>query len=222
MLKRTAIVLGATGLIGKHLVRQLTEDPQYGTIRIFVRRPTGWEADKLEEHVIDFNQMEEHARLFQVDDVFCALGTTMKKAKSKEAFRLVDYEYPLKAGKLAKTNGAKQYLLVSATGANPRSVFFYSRVKGEIEEALKKLQLPALHIFRPSLLLGKREEFRLAEHVGAWVATRMSFLFSGPLKKYAAIEGKTVAKAMIEVAKQEKTGVHIYPSEEIQHIADLA
>src|SRR5690606_24320068 len=136
----------------------------------------------------DYYRLEEYADHFKVDDVFCCLGTTIKKAGSQNAFRRVDYDYPVALGKLAKSAGAKRFLVISAMGADARSNIFYSRVKGQMEEALKKMEFPALHIFQPSLLLGKRDEFRLGEKAASVLAPAISPLLRGKMKKYKPIE----------------------------------
>jgi uncharacterized protein YbjT (DUF2867 family) len=144
----------------------------------------------------------------------------MKKAGSKEAFHRVDYQYPLETAQLALKNGAAQYLIVTAMGANKKSMFFYNRVKGEIEEAIWKLNFSAVHIFRPSLLLGERKEQRMGEKIGAIVMKLLRpFLIYG-LKKYRAIEGKTVAAAMYKMAQENLTGRYIYESDRIENVAN--
>lgn len=150
--KKTALVLGATGLIGKELVKIISENGEYQRVYLLVRRPIEVESDFCEVLIVDFDELNKYHEVFQVTDVFCCLGTTIKVAKTKEAFRKVDYEYPVEAAKLAKENGAEKFLIVSSMGADPKSLFFYSRVKGDVEVALKSLDLPSLHIFRPSLL----------------------------------------------------------------------
>lgn len=218
MKQRSALILGATGLVGAQILQELLMDPTYSMVRILVRRSTGIKHDKLEECLISFDELEKWVTYFQVDDVFCALGTTIKKAKSQEAFRKVDFDYPFIAGQLAKQMRVKQFLLISSLGANPNSKIFYSRTKGEIEQALIKLSLPSLHIFRPSLLLGDRKETRFGEQFATFITRRLPWVFSGSLRPYAGIESKTVAKAMIQIAKKNQHGVHIYPSIEIHKI----
>ncbi|MGG4146308.1 oxidoreductase [Paenibacillus algorifonticola] len=214
-MNRTAVVAGATGLIGKELVQLLLNDAAYKAVTILVRRPTGMEHPKLVEQIIDFEQLQQAGVQMDGADVFCTLGTTIKKAGSQDAFRKVDYQYPLSLGQLASRQGARQLLLVSAIGANPSSRTFYSRVKGEVEEALRSLELPALHILRPSLLLGEREEFRFGERIAAALSGLFSPLFSGPLRKYAPVQASAVAKTMIFAAKSNQSGIHIHENEHI-------
>lgn len=221
-MKRKAVVAGATGLVGKELVRQLLEDEAYGSVVILVRRKTGLAHPKLTERIVDYRALaggdEQAVQALDLAgaDVFCALGTTIKKAGTQEAFREVDYDYPLALGRLAKEQGAARFLIVTAIGANPASRIFYSRVKGEVEEALRALNLPALDLFRPSLLLGKREEFRLGERLAALF---MPWL-SGLLGKYRPVHGRTVAAAMIQAAKSGEPGVRIHESNRIREMGD--
>lgn len=217
-MSRKAVVEGATGLIGRELVQLLLHDPAYDMVIVLVRRSTGLTHSKLEEQLIDFDQLESVSKKLHQADVFCALGTTMKKAGSREAFRRVDFSYPLMLGEFAQKQSATQMLLVSSMGANPSSPFFYSRVKGEIEEKISELNLPALHIFRPSLLLGEREEFRFGEQFAAFLFKGLFSVFVGSLRKYRPIPAATVAKAMVDAAKRNSVGIHIYESDKIQEM----
>ncbi|WP_338553219.1 NAD(P)H-binding protein [Paenibacillus sp. KS-LC4] len=214
-MNRTAVVAGATGLIGKELVQLLLHDAAYKSVTIVVRRPTGMEHPKLVEQIVDFEQLQQAGVQMDGADVFCTLGTTIKKAGSQDAFRKVDYQYPLSLGQLASQQGARQLLLVTAIGASASSRAFYNRVKGEVEEALSGLKLPALHIFRPSLLLGERGEFRFGERFAAALSGVLSPLFSGPLRKYAPVQASAVAKTMIFAAKSNQAGIHIHENEHI-------
>lgn len=217
--KKSALVLGATGLVGKELVKILWEQNQYEKIRVLTRRPVKMKGQVCEPHIIDFEELQIHSDLFGVTDVFCCLGTTIKKAKTKEAFRKVDYEYPVMAAKLAKDQGAEKFLIITAMGANSNSTFFYNRVKGDVEDSLRNLNLPALHIFRPSLLLGNREEFRFGEKLAEKASGFLNALMLGPLRPYRGIHTSKVAAAMAAVADSNKNGTNIYLSHEIEQIA---
>ncbi|MFZ5825038.1 MAG: oxidoreductase [Bacillota bacterium] len=217
---RTALVLGATGLIGGHLVRQLLDRTEYGRVVLLLRRPLDLAHPKLEQRVVDLDRMAEHRQAFQVDDLYCCLGTTMRKAGSREAFRRVDFDYPLAAARLAREAGVKRFLLVTSMGADARSSVFYSRVKGEVEEAIEGVGLPSLLIFRPSLLLGEREEVRFGESVAAVISRVIGPLMVGPLARVRAIEGKTVALAMIRAALEGPAGVRRYQSDEIGRLGE--
>jgi uncharacterized protein YbjT (DUF2867 family) len=215
---RTALLLGATGLVGGELLTLLLADADYRQVTVLVRRNLPQTHPKLGQRVVDFRDLTKAADAFNVDDVFCCLGTTIKKAGSQEAFREVDYTYPLESAKLAVRQGAGQYLLITALGANAKSSVFYNRVKGEVEAAIGALPLKSLHIFRPSLLLGDRQESRTGEKIATAVMKPLGFLLAGPLKKYRGIEARTVARAMLRTAKQNTTGRHAYDSDVIQEM----
>jgi uncharacterized protein YbjT (DUF2867 family) len=215
---RTALLLGATGLVGGELLTLLLADADYRQVTVLVRRNLPRTHPKLAQRVVDFGDLAGTADAFKVDDVFCCLGTTIKKAGSQEAFREVDYMYPVESAKLAARQGAGQYLLITALGANARSSVFYNRVKGEVEEAIGKLPLKSLHIFRPSLLLGDRQESRTGEKIATAVMKPLAFLLAGPLKKYRGIQARTVAQAMLRTAKRDLAGRHAYNSDVIQEM----
>lgn len=212
-----AIVLGATGLVGGLVVKELLNREEYDEVKVLVRRPLEIEHSKLTQIVLNWDELDQHADAFvQVRDVFCCLGTTIKKAGSQESFRQVDFEYPVLAAKLAHQAGVRQFLSVSSMGADSSSRIFYSRTKGELEEALTELKLPSVHLFRPSLLLGVRGEKRFGERVGAWFMSNFDFLFRGKALKYRAIPAETVAHAMVNIAVAGTPGVHIYPNDVIR------
>lgn len=215
---RTAALLGATGLVGSCCLQHLLHDPSYNEVRAIVRRPFSLGHPKLRIVETDFDRLSELGVALGVDDVFCSLGTTIKKAGTREAFRKVDFEYPLNAATVAAGQGASQFILVSSLGANPHSRVFYNRVKGEAENAISGLPFAAVHIFRPSMLLGDRVEFRPAEKVGAALMTSLSFLMVGKWKKYRAIEADVVARAMVTAARQGRSGLNVYESDTIQEM----
>lgn len=218
MAGKTALIAGSTGLIGNELLQFLLNAKEYDKVTAIVRRPLEIKHPKLDEKIVDFDKLEEYKDSFAVDDVFCCLGTTIKKAKTKEAMWKIDVDYPVAIAKLASSQGAKKFLLVSSMNADPNSPIFYSKMKGKLEEAIIQIPYESTSIFRPSLLLGNRQEYRLGERVAAAIFTKVPFLFAGPLKKYKAIEGKTVASAMYRTAQGNKPEVTIYPSEQIQEI----
>lgn len=219
MSEKSALIAGATGLTGKELVKILVDQPAYHKITVLVRRPLDIEHPKLEQVKVDFNKLEDYKKFFEVDDVFCCLGTTIKKAGSQKAFRRVDYELPATLGTLAKAAGVQKFLVISAMGADSRSNIFYNRVKGQLEDRLKKLELPALHIFRPSLLLGDRKEFRLGEKAASLLAPVFSPLLRGSMQKYKPIQADQVARAMYAAAQSDSSGVAVHPSDEIAEMA---
>jgi uncharacterized protein YbjT (DUF2867 family) len=215
---KTALVIGSTGLIGSQLVDVLLESVHYQKVIIFVKRESGKSHPKLEQHIINFDAPETFQHLVKGDDVFCTIGTTIKKAGSQSAFRKVDYEYPIAFSKIAKTNNIKQFLIVSSLGANKDSNNFYLKTKGEMEAALAKANFETTVIVRPSLLLGQRSEFRLGEKIGAFFSKGFSFLLLGSLKKYLPIESSTVARALYLLAQSNVKGYIIYESDELQNI----
>lgn len=216
---KKALIAGATGLIGSHLLQNLLHNEAYEQVIAIVRSPLGMKHPKLIEQVVDFEKLEQNPSLFAVDDVFCCLGTTIKKAGSQEVMYRIDVDYPYNIATLAKQQGAKQFLLVSAMGANPSSSIFYSRMKGELEQKLSKLPFPSISMIRPALLLGERKEFRLGERLGAVVTKGTAWLMKGSLRKYKAIEGKKVADAMFKISQMNKSGVHIYSNDQLHEIA---
>lgn len=218
--KKTALVIGSSGLIGSHLVIQLLSNPNFDKVIVFNRRPCLILHPKIEEHLIDFNDLKPIEPFVKGDVMFCTMGTTIKKAGSKEAFRLVDVVYPEQFAQMALNNQIKQFLLISSLGADLESTNFYLKTKGEIETFLQQSAFNSVSILRPSLLLGDRKEFRLGEKLATYILPVLSLFLIGPFKKYKAIEAKTVAKAMIEIALQNKPGFTIYPSDELQTIGN--
>ena len=215
---RKALLLGASGLIGSHCLDLLLQDEAYDEVITLVRKSLPQTHPKLTQHIVNFDYLQEHAAWLKAGDVFCCLGTTIKKAGSQEAFRKVDFSYAYEAAQLAIENGAEHFLLVSSLGADANSSVFYSRVKGELEIAISALPFTAVSLFQPSLLLGERAEFRFGERLAEPVAKALSFLLLGPLRKYRAIEARTVAAAMIKIAKSQSQGVKVYESDRIQEI----
>jgi uncharacterized protein YbjT (DUF2867 family) len=216
MSPRSALVAGASGLVGGHCVTHLLNDDGYDTVITLVRRPLALQHPKLRQEVVDYENSSEFQRFVHGHDVFCCLGTTIKKAGSQEAFRRVDFTYPTEIARAASLNGAEQFLIISALGASPHASAFYSRVKGDVEAAVSALRFRAVHIFRPSLLLGDRREFRLAERAAILAVKPLSFMLAGPLKRYRPIQANAVAACMVRTAKRRLTGVHIFESDQIQ------
>lgn len=210
---RTALVAGSTGLIGQQLVELLLKDDYYDVVKAISRKPLTIQHSKLENITLDFDKLSEYHDQMKADDVFCCLGTTIKKVKTKKKFRQVDFDYPLELARITKANGAKQYLLVSALGADKNSKIFYNQVKGEIEETIGQISFKSFSIFRPSLLMGDRTESRAGEEAGKVFFKYFGFLV--PLK-YKGIESIKVARAMVAFAKQNLSGTHVYESKELQ------
>lgn len=211
---KTALLVGATGLVGNSLLFQLLNDSHYAKVITLVRRRMNLKHAKLEERIVDFDQL--NLSDCQADDVFCCLGTTIRQAGSQEAFRKVDFEYPLRVAQLAKQAGAKQFVMVTALGSDAQSGIFYNRVKGEVEKAITAVGFDTLHICRPSLLLGTRKESRFGEGIGKVFAWLLGPFMLGSLKKYKGIQGSQVAAAMLAFAKTTQPGTHVHESDALQ------
>lgn len=197
---KIAVVLGATGLVGGHLVDQLLEDQTIKEVKIFVRRPASIKHPKLTVHVVDFNNPDTFKNLVTGDLVFSCMGTTIKTAGSQDAQYKVDYTYQFEFAQMASENKVSDYFLVSSSGANSGSMFFYPRIKGQLEEQVKKLDFKKVVIVRPSLLVGERPEERMGEKFGEKFMNMFGSIIPG-LKKYKPILGAQVASAMLNVSK---------------------
>ncbi|HYR12351.1 MAG TPA: NAD(P)H-binding protein, partial [Longimicrobium sp.] len=212
------LLLGATGLVGGNVLDLLLNDPAYGRVVVLGRRPVDRPHPGLEQHVADLGRLDEHATRFAVDDVFCCLGTTIRKAGSQEAFRRVDHDYVVDSARVAAAAGARRYLLVTAAGADSQSRFFYNRVKGDAEAGVRAQPFEGVVILRPSLILGDRAERRPSEALAQRMAPALGWMLVGPLRRYRAVDARTVARAMVRAARERTRGVRIVESEEIQEI----
>ena len=217
---KTALIIGSTGLIGSQLLNLLLDSNDYLKVITFVKRDTGIKHPKLTQHTIDFDKPETYKELVVGDDFFCTIGTTIKKAGSKKAFRKVDFEYPRQFAAFALQNKVQKYFIISSLDADANSGNFYLKTKGEIQDFLKDCNFESVAVLQPSLLLGNRTEFRLGEKVGAFFMKTLSFLFFGNLKKYKPIESETVAKALLKIAQTNNKGFKIYESDAIQEIGN--
>ncbi|MEP7217953.1 MAG: oxidoreductase [Bacteroidota bacterium] len=219
MNQQTALIVGATGLVGRNCLDILLETKRYSRVVALVRRDLPMKHPRLTAHVIDFDRLEESRALLKADDIFCCLGTTIKVAGSQDAFRNVDFSYPLDVARIAREEGARQFLLVSSIGASATSSVFYNRVKGELEEAIRKLGYPSAGIFRPSLILGDRGEFRRGEKIATVIMKVAGPLLAGPLRKYRGIQARDIARGMVTIAERNPPGFTIYESDRIAAIA---
>jgi uncharacterized protein YbjT (DUF2867 family) len=209
---KTALIAGGSGLIGSQLLELLLGDDRYSNIIAITRNELPHHS-KLTQLYIPFEKLDELNTQSKIDDVFCCLGTTMAKAKSKENFYKVDFHYPLMLARHGLKQGAKQFLLVSALGANKKASIFYNRVKGEVEEAVATVGFDTVHFLRPSLLVGPRKEERSGEDAAKFFYKIFGFLIP---KKYKSIESIKVAKAMIHFASQSQQGVFVHESLDLQ------
>jgi uncharacterized protein YbjT (DUF2867 family) len=204
-------LFGATGLVGRHCLELLTADGATSRIIVAGRRrlPDLPRDPRIVETVIDFDELTAHRAAMRADAIICALGTTIKKAGTRDRFRMVDHDYPLAIARLGLEEGARHFLLVSAIGANPDSRVFYNQVKGEVERDLCDLPYPAITIVRPSLLLGERHEFRLGEEV----AKRFRFFLPG---KYRPVHARTVAQRLVHESERTSGGVRVIESSDLR------
>jgi len=215
-MKLTANIIGATGLVGKQLVQQLLNDNRFEKVRLFVRRDTGLKHPKLEQQIVDFAKVESWEKLLTDDILFSTLETTMKQAGSKEKQYEIDFTFNLNFTKIAKENGIENYVLVSSVGANSKSGIFYTRMKGELDEAVAKLAFKNLVILRPASLTGNRENRRTAEEMSVPVLNILTrFMF----KNYRPISDETVAKAMINAALNKNQSKTIWEGAEVFNLA---
>ncbi|MFZ2633684.1 MAG: NAD-dependent epimerase/dehydratase family protein [Desulfosalsimonadaceae bacterium] len=208
------LVAGATGLIGGAVIRLLYDDPSAGNVIALTRRkiPSLPEVARMRQEVMDFDRLEASGRQISARTVVCALGTTIKKAGSQETFREVDYGLPMRLAEIAVKNGCEKFILISAVGADPNSPVFYNKVKGELERDLEKIGFKTLHIIRPSLLLGDREEFRLGEEIGKMMVKPFQFLIPG---KYKPVHAGVIAQKIRSLLDDDTLGVHVYEGGQI-------
>lgn len=217
---RTALLVGATGLIGARCLEHLLVEPRYQRVVVLARRRLERADPRLEARVVDFDRLAEHASLVAGDDVYCCLGTTIKVAGTREAFAKVDHDYPVEVARLARAAGAQRMALVSSVGASARASSFYLRVKGETERDLEALGYPCLELFRPSLLLGERKEHRTGEGIAKAASRVFAGALVGGLRRYRPVEGDTVARAMIQALLRGEAGTHVREYAAIRELAD--
>lgn len=199
-MRKTAIILGATGLTGGYLLAELLADDRYEKIILFSRRSKGIDSPKIQEYLIDFTHLAQYKEQFVANDVFCCVGTTQRKTPDKEVYKAIDFHIPVKAAQLAESNEAEAFIVMSSIGANPQSKTFYTRLKGKMEEKVATFSIPKIHLLRPALINAKREEFRFGELIFRGMAKLLDYVMVGPLEKYRSIHPKTIAKAMVWLA----------------------
>jgi uncharacterized protein YbjT (DUF2867 family) len=225
-MQRTALIAGATGLVGACLLQLLLQGGRYERVVALVRTATGVVHPRLQEVLTNFSRLadliDDSTHPLAVNDVFCCLGTTIKRAGAQQEFRKVDYEYPLALATLTQREGASRFSLISAVGANANSAVFYSRIKGELENAILRLDFQDCQFFRPSLLLGDRKQSRPGEWFAGCLAPVFSPLLIGPLEKYRPVPALAVANAMYLAAAERGHGVQYYESGAILRMAAQA
>lgn len=215
MSEKTVAILGATGLTGGYLLELLLAEPSFSMIKLLTRRPVEKTHPKAEIKLVDFSDQESiKLALEGTDIIFCCIGTTMQKVKGNKAlYRSIDFDIPVHAARLGKETGCDSFVYMSSIGADSKSKNFYLQLKGETEKALQTVGFRSLYIMRPSLLIGERKEFRLAEKLSAVIMSPLSFLIPA---KYRPVKSTTVAKAMINAAKENKPGISILENKAIQ------
>ena len=205
-MQRQALIVGATGAVGSQLLSLCLDDKRYSLVTVVARRPAGQQHPKLRWIVSEFDALSELTPLPELagGDAFCCLGTTIKAAGSAAAFRQVDYDFVLNAARFAKNCGVEHFGLVTAIGADSASRILYNRTKGDVEEAVANLSFPSLHIFRPSLLLGERREFRIKEEIGRWFSYLMTPLYYVGFGRYRPVKISRLADSILSSADQHR------------------
>lgn len=213
---KKAIIIGATGMVGTQLIQLLIENEEYSEIVSLVRRPGGVKSPKLVEHVINFDMPETWSKYMSGDVLFSTLGTTIAQAKSRDAQYRVDFKYQYSVAEIAANNNVPHYVLVSSAGANSNSKVFYSRIKGELEDAVRKLPFEYTHILRPSILAGNRIQNRTGEKAGIQIMNALNKV--GLFKRYRPIDANIVARAMIQAAERKQSAT--FTLDEVFKLAD--
>jgi uncharacterized protein YbjT (DUF2867 family) len=213
------IIAGASGLIGKELLYQLLNNNEVKEVVALVRKPLTTQHSKLIQIQIDFEDLNSFSDEIYGDAFYCCLGSTIKKTPDLADYKKVDFDYPLALAQLASANEIAQFHIISALGADINSKLFYPRIKGEIEEELKKIKFKSTHIYQPSLLSGERSENRLLEKIAVFAMQFINPLLLGSLRKYRSIRVSTIAKAIINQTFKNIEGIHIYPSNIIEQLA---
>lgn len=217
-MQKTALVFGATGLVGSFLVNELAENGIYEKVKVFNRRKQNYTHNKIIEIQIDFDKINEYVHEFKGHDAYCCLGSTLRKAGSKENFFKIDHDLPLEIAKICSANDVGSFIAISSIGANAGSSNYYLRTKGLMELHIQELDFDQLAFVRPSMLVGPRKEFRFGELFGKIIMTPINYLLVGKLKKYRSIHSKTVAKAMVQIANMPMDKL-FYESDELSELA---
>ncbi len=216
---KTAIILGASGLIGSELLKILIKSTEYDSIKIFVRKSLNINNQKVEEIITDFSDQERLIDEIDAEAIFSCLGSTKKKTPDLKDYKKVDHDIPLFFAKTAVEKELKSFHLVSSIGANSKSSNFYTKLKGEIEDDLKLIGLSSLHIYQPSFLEGNRKEKRIAEKIATSAFKLLNPILIGSLKKYRSIKATDVALAMYNQSVTELKGIHTYTTDKIKELA---
>lgn len=218
-MSKRIVIAGASGLIGSSLLALALEHEAVSQVIILVREDLPIKHPKLKQIRVRYEHLEDIAAEILGDAIFCCLGTTRKKTPNPEDYRKVDFDYPLALARIALMNNIPEFHLVSALGADKTSKIFYSRLKGEVEEAISTLSFTSIHFYRPSLLSGNRKEHRTGEELSNKIMKIVNPILIGPLKKYRSIEAAAVARAMLNQSLKTLKGTFIYTSDKIQELA---
>ncbi|QXP62130.1 NAD(P)H-binding protein [Polaribacter sp. HaHaR_3_91] len=218
-MKKTAIILGATGLTGNHILHKLIEDKNYETIKLFSRSKIDGLPKKVKQFIGNILDLTQFKANFTADEVYCCIGTTAKKTPDKTLYKKIDYGIPFAAAKLSKENNIATFLVVSAMGANAQSTVFYNKTKGEMERDVLKQNIINTFILRPSLIGGERKESRILEKIGLVVIKLIQPLFIGKLKEYKIIDAENIAQAMINLANTKNNAGVIITSNDIKKLS---
>ena len=224
MSEKIATIIGATGMIGNYLLDEILTDDYFDTARVIVRKPYDKKHPKIEVKLVDFKDTESlKLALDGSNTVFSCIGTTQKNVKGNhELYRQIDFDIPVKAARFCKELGCEKFILVSAVGANSHSSTFYLKLKGELENTIHNIGLRSVHIMQPSMLLGERMEKRAGESLLQGSMKTLSGIFVGSLRKFRAVHGKTVAKAMLNAAKKNEIGFYRYTFDQIKDLSESA
>ena len=213
------ILVGASGLIGSNLLSELIQSEEISEVLLLVRKSTGISNPKVKELILNFDELNTYSSEIQGDIIYSCLGTTTRETPDSKLYKKIDLEYPLNLAKLGVKNGVSQFHIISSLGADPESSNSYLKLKGELEQELKKLNIPSLHIYQPSFLIGDRKENRMSDKIMKPIFRLIDPLLIGPLKKYRSIKAANVAKVMLSQSIKDLKGTFIYPSIQIQELA---
>tara|TARA_Y100000768_G_C23913913_1_gene651394 strand:- start:259 stop:924 length:666 start_codon:yes stop_codon:yes gene_type:complete len=216
---KTAILFGATGLVGRHLLNLLVESKDYEKIKIYTRKTINKNHPKIEEYIINFNELEKYFNVIFGDECFFSIGTTKKLTPNKDDYINTELNLPVKIAKIAKANGVKSFVYVSSGGANSNSSNLYLQNKGKAEKEIINLSFNFTAIIQPSLLLGDRKEKRVGEKVAKFIFEKISFIFIGKLKSFKAIHANNVAKAILFITKKKLDDV-LFTSDKLEDLSN--
>lgn len=220
-MKKSAIILGATGLTGGYVLKQLLNNSEYDKIIVFSRRSLENHNDKLHVCKCDLLNLEEQKEYFKADEVYVCVGTTSNKTPNKKLFRDIDFGIPVTAAQLCRENRIDNLAVMSSLGANSKSSVFYTKTKGEMEESVIEMEIPNTYILRPAMIMGPRKERRVGETLGRILSFIINPLLRGPLKKYRGIHAETIAKSMINLCNEKSDLRKIIESDKIWEVAEL-